>query len=100
MAELTDEEVIDAMQGADRRMTYVVAYILRETHKHHKGTLGTDKVLRRLKALEKRDVVQRVRSDYAVQLCWRLTPSNVELSGPTAALSPEGPAQTQGSASD
>ncbi len=26
--------------------------------------------------------------------------SNVELSGPTAALSPEGPAQTQGSASD
>jgi len=28
-----------------------------------------------------------------------LTP-NVELSGPTAALSPEGPAQTQGSASD
>ena len=27
-------------------------------------------------------------------------PSNVELSGPTAALSPEGPAQTQGSASD
>ena len=25
---------------------------------------------------------------------------NVELSGPTAALSPEGPAQTQGSASD
>ncbi len=28
------------------------------------------------------------------------TPSNVELNGPTAALSPEGPAQTQGSASD
>lgn len=27
-------------------------------------------------------------------------PHNVELSGPTAALSPEGPAQTQGSASD
>ena len=26
--------------------------------------------------------------------------ANVELSGPTAALSPEGPAQTQGSASD
>ncbi len=29
-----------------------------------------------------------------------LLPANVELSGPTAALSPEGPAQTQGSASD
>lgn len=33
MAELTDEEVIDAMQGAGRRMTYVVANILRMTHK-------------------------------------------------------------------
>ena len=29
-----------------------------------------------------------------------MTAHNVELSGPTAALSPEGPAQTQGSASD
>ena len=73
MAELTDEEVIDAMQGAGRRMTYVVANILRMTHKHHNGTLGTAKVLRRLKALEKRGVVERVRSDYAVQICWRLT---------------------------
>ena len=73
MAELTDEEVIDAMQGASQRMTYVVANILRMTHKHHIGTLGTAKVLRRLKALEKRGVVERVRSDYAVQICWRLT---------------------------
>ena len=73
MAELTDEEVIDAMQGAGRRMTYVVANILRMTHKHHNGTLGTAKVLRRLKALEKRGEVERVRSDYAVQICWRLT---------------------------
>ena len=31
---------------------------------------------------------------------WRKVQPNVELSGPTAALSPEGPAQTQGSASD
>jgi len=31
---------------------------------------------------------------------WRPMGHNVELSGPTAALSPEGPAQTQGSASD
>ena len=73
MAELTDEEVIDAMKGAGRRMTYVVANILRMTHKHHNGTLGTAKVLRRLKALEKRGEVERVRSDYAVQICWRLT---------------------------
>ena len=81
MVELTDEEVIEAMKGAGRRMTYVVANILRMTHKHHNGTLGTDKVLRRLKALEKRGVVQRVRSDYAVQLCWRLMPSNAALRG-------------------
>ncbi len=80
MADLTDEEVIDAMQGASRRMTYVVANILRKTHKHHNGTLSTAKVLRRLKALEKRGEVERVRSDYAVQICWRLT-HNVELTG-------------------
>ena len=80
MAELTDEEVIDAMKGAGRRMTYVVANILRMTHKHHNGTLGTAKVLRRLKALEKRGEVERVRSDYAVQICWRLT-HNAELTG-------------------
>ena len=87
MAELTDEEVIDAMQGAGRRMTYVVANILRMTHKHHNGTLGTAKVLRRLKALEKRGVVERVRSDYAVQICWRLT-HNAELCG-----GPSGPSE-------
>lgn len=75
MAELTDEEVIDAMKCASWRMTYVVANILRMTHKHHNGTLGTAKVLRRLKALEKRGVVELVRTDYAVQLCWRLTPN-------------------------
>ena len=76
MAELTDQEVIDAMQGASKRMTYVVANILRMTHKHHNGTLGTEKVLRKLKALEKRGVVERVRTDYAVQLCWRMKPHN------------------------
>ena len=32
--------------------------------------------------------------------CANTVTPNVELSGPTAALSPEGPAQTQGSASD
>lgn len=80
MPDLTDDELIAAMGGASRRMTYVVANILRATHKHHNGTLGTAKVLRRLKALEKRGVVERVRSDYAVQICWRLTP-NVQLEG-------------------
>ena len=73
MADLTDEELIDAMKGADRLMTYVVANTLRMKHEHHNGTLGTAKVLRRLKALEKRGVVERVRSHYAVQICWRLT---------------------------
>lgn len=75
MADLTDKELIDAMGGASRRMTYVVANILRMTHKHHAGTLATAKVLRRLKALEKRGVVERVRTPYAVQIGWKLTPS-------------------------
>ena len=98
MANLTDEEVIDAMQGASRRMTYVVANILRMTHKHHNGTLGTPEVLRRLKALEKRGVVERVRSDYAVQICWRLVTPNVEFSG-GAPLHGAASAGTQGYAS-
>ena len=97
MADLTDEEVIDAMHGASRRMTYVVANILRMTHKHHNGTLGMAKVLRRLKALEKRGVVERARSDYAVQICWRLTPPNALAQGP-GGYSP-GPAGAMGSAS-
>lgn len=72
---LTDDELIEAMKGASRRMTYVVANILRITHKHHNGTLGTDKVLRRLKELERRGMVKRVSSTYARQLCWQLTPN-------------------------
>jgi hypothetical protein len=36
----------------------------------------------------------------AIHALLATVPPNVELSGPTAALSPEGPAQTQGSASD
>jgi len=72
MAELTDEEVIDAFYGASRHMTYVLANVLRLTHKHHNGTLDTAKVLRRLKSLETRGVVVRVPSVYSRQLCWRL----------------------------
>lgn len=75
MPVLTDEEVIDAMLGAGNRMTYVVANILRGTHKHHNGTLSTAKVLRKLKSLEKRGVVERVMTNYAIHLCWRLTPN-------------------------
>ena len=88
MAELTDEEVIAAMKGAGRRMTYVVANILRMTHRHHNGTLGTEKVLRRLKALEKRGVVERARSDYAVQICWRLTHNALAQADAACGVSP------------
>lgn len=76
MVDLTDNEVIDAIGGDGRRMTYVVANILRMEHKHHNGTLATAKVLRRLKSLESRGIVERVRSDYAVQICWRLKKSS------------------------
>jgi len=43
--------------------------------------------------------IARARSMWNGRAEYLKTP-NVELSGPTAALSPEGPAQTQGSASD
>lgn len=77
MAELADREMLDVMRGhGSGLMTYVVANMLRMKHKHHNGTLDTPRVLRRLKALEKRGVVERVRSVYARQICWRLKVPN------------------------
>lgn len=68
----TDEQIIAQLSawGGDA-MTYVVANRLRAK----RFPVRTDWVLRQLKRLEKAGKVERVPSIYAVQLCWRPTPS-------------------------
>jgi len=74
-----DDEILQAL-GKGEAMTYVVANRMRMDNKNHNGSLKTARVLRRLKALELLGKVKRVRSVYAVQICWTLTP-NAELTG-------------------
>jgi len=66
MSKPTDEEIIQALTGHGRCMTYVVTNILRRKY----WPLDTAYILRRLKRLEEAGKVRRVRSSYAVQICW------------------------------
>ena len=83
MADLTDREILSAMPvpGGSGVMTYVVANCIRMAHRRHNGTLDTARVLRRLKALEKRDIVERVPSSYARQICWRVKEATCAVGG-------------------
>lgn len=82
MSELADDEVLGLMRGHTAgQMTYVIANCVRAEHRRHNGSLSTASVLRRLKALEQRDVVERVHSVYARQICWRLKPQPALLPG-------------------
>lgn len=66
---MTDQDVIDSI-GSERKMTYVLKNILRS-----KGyDVQTKDVLKKLRDMEKRLLVQRVRSSYMRQLCWQQTP--------------------------
>lgn len=66
MSKPTDEEIIQALTAHGRCMTYVVTNILRRKY----WPLDTAYILRRLKRLEEAGKVRRVRSSYAVQICW------------------------------
>ncbi|HGW5506440.1 TPA: hypothetical protein ACNH1V_000456 [Citrobacter koseri] len=66
MSNITDEEIIEVLEGHGRCMTYFVANILRRVY----FPLDTAYVLRRLKKLEAAGKVQRVKSSYVVQICW------------------------------
>ncbi|HHY6411310.1 TPA: hypothetical protein ACV5TU_000420 [Salmonella enterica] len=66
MSKQIDEEIIQALTAHGRCMTYVVTNILRRKY----WPLDTAYILRRLKKLEEEGKVLRVRSSYAVQLCW------------------------------
>lgn len=66
MSKPTDEEIIQALTAHGRCMTYVLTNILRRKY----WPLNTAYILRRLKKLEAAGKVMRVRSSYAVQICW------------------------------
>lgn len=68
MKNITDEEIIEILEGHGRCMTCVVANILRRVY----FPIDTAYVLRRLKKLEAAGKVQRVKSSYAVQICWSI----------------------------
>ncbi len=68
IADVSDKEILEAVSGRGSHgcMTYVAANVVRRKHKD----VSTPGILRRLKKLEKQGLVSRVRSCYAVQICW------------------------------
>ena len=66
MSKPTDEEIIQVLRDHGNCMTYVVTHWLRDNYRGIK----TACVLRRLKKLEANGMVKRVKSSYAVQICW------------------------------
>lgn len=66
MSKPTDEEIIQVLLDHGNCMTYVVTHWLRDKYKGTK----TAYVLRHLKKLEGEGKVRRVKSSYAVQICW------------------------------
>lgn len=62
----TDEEIVQVLRDHGNCMTYVVTHWLQDTYRGIK----TAYVLRRLKKLEGEGKVRRVKSSYAVQICW------------------------------
>ena len=63
----SDDQILSALRAHGRCMTYVVANVLRRNF----YPLATAFVLRRLKAMEKAGKVERMRTDYVTQYCWR-----------------------------
>lgn len=74
MANVTHEEIYQALKGECGAPTYVVANKLRMKHQHHRP-LDTAKVLRKMKVMERQGHVERVPSCYKVMICWRTVPT-------------------------
>ncbi|WP_196093819.1 hypothetical protein [Citrobacter sp. Res13-Lact-LER2-35-b] len=66
MSKPTDEEIIQLLADYGNCMTYFVTNVLRRKY----WPLNTGYILRRLKKLEAAGKVRRVKSNYAVQICW------------------------------
>lgn len=65
-----EDEILAVMGNRPGMMTYHIANCLRADHHKYNGKLTTSTVLRCLKRMEKAGRVERVRSPYAVQICW------------------------------
>ena len=65
-----EDEILAVMGNRRGMMTYHIANCLRADHRKYNGKLATSTVLRCLKRMEKAGRVERVRSPYAVQICW------------------------------
>lgn len=74
MTEITDEEVISVLQGHGNCMTYQMANII-TAKRGYKDHIKTPQALRSLKRMEREGKVKRVKSVYAVQICWALAGS-------------------------
>lgn len=66
---LTDSDVLGALAGwSSGAMTYVIANVLGRKW-------STVQVRRRLQDMERRGIVRRVPTSYAVQICWQTVPA-------------------------
>lgn len=70
-----EDEILATLGKRRGMMTYHIANCLRADHPKHNGTLETSTVLRCLKRMEKAGRVERVKSPYAVQICWAKKPA-------------------------
>lgn len=72
MRKITEEEVLSVLAGHGNCMTYQLANII-TAKRGYKDHVKTPQALRMLKRLELIGKVERVKSVYAVQICWALT---------------------------
>lgn len=74
MSKITEAEVISALHDYGNCMTYHLANII-TARRGYKDRIETPQALRFLKKMEQVGKVKRVKSSYAVQICWALTES-------------------------
>lgn len=74
MRKITEEEVISVLADRGNCMTYHLANII-TSRRGHKDHIKTPDALRLLKKMELSGKVKRVKSAYAVQICWALSDS-------------------------
>jgi hypothetical protein len=72
MSRLTESEVISVLERHGNCMTYQLANII-TAKRGYKDHVKTPQALRFLKRMESYGKVKRVKSVYAVQICWALS---------------------------
>ncbi|EMP7085081.1 hypothetical protein REZ51_001987 [Klebsiella variicola] len=72
MSKLTEHEVMSVLEGHGNCMTYQLANII-TAKRGYKDHVKTPQALRFLKKMESAGKVKRVKSVYAVQICWALS---------------------------